>query len=261
MRTTSSGIWWQKSWSLVSGCGPGLQCYERCWARRMAKRLAGRCGYPESPHEFDITLHPERLDQPLHWHKPQMIAVSLMGDLFHTDVDDEFRLRVFQKMGTASQHCYVLLTKRPEEMARFARDWLQNDLEPKWYFGVSVEDQRTANERIPTLLQIPAAKRFISYEPTLSSVDFTPWLFDGARKSGGKYAKDEYPTGAISWIICGAETGPGARPADLAWFRSVRDQCQAAGVPFWLKQVTRRGDRVLDDRTWEQVPEVQAQVP
>jgi protein gp37 len=136
------------------------------------------------------------------------------------------------------------------------------------WLGVSVEDQATADERIPLLLQTPAAVRFVSYEPALSPVDF--WTYLTESEGCANCGDDSFPLGhccddpaivttpALDWIIAGSESGPRARPAELDWYRSLRDQCSAAGVPFFLKQHVINGKKIslpeLDGRTWAEYP-------
>jgi protein gp37 len=213
-----------------------------------------------------VELIESKLEEPLHWKKPRRVFVNSMSDLFHESLPDWAIDRVFAVMALCPQHTFQVLTKRPKRMqewfnglkydsshsvdrcwTRIYREagWIALNQSTKWrdwnrtlpaydshpsrsacwplpnvWLGVSVEDQATADARIPLLLQTPAAFRFVSYEPALGPVDFWNLLH-----------------GCIDWLICGGESGPGARPFDLAWARSARDQCKAAGVPFFLKQL------------------------
>jgi len=222
--------WTDFTWSPVAGCTKVSAGCAHCYAERMATRLAGRAGYP-AQHPFAVTLHPDRLDEPLHWRKPRRIFVCSMSDLFHPEVPDEFIFRVWQTIAATPWHTYMILTKRPERMAArvpvfCGAQWVA----PNLWLGTSIEDQATADERIPHLLRCPAAVRFISYEPALGPVDFGDNLV---------YICGPTCTEAglgINWVIAGGESGPNARPAHPDWFRSVRNQCQAAGVPFFFKQ-------------------------
>lgn len=205
---------------------------------------------------------PERLDQPLRWKKPRRIFVNSQSDLFHADVSFEFIWRVFEVMRNCPRHHFQLLTKRPERMRDFflwlgvewalgrrvfRRGWLKpEDDDPRvlcdtfgriWpeefphvWLGVSVEDQKAADERIPLLLQTPAAVRFLSSEPLLGAVDLTRFLgdFDLSRNSSW---------GNLHWVIVGGESGPGARPMELDWARAIVSQCKQAGVPCFVKQL------------------------
>lgn len=261
--------WTDYTWNPVTGCTPVSEGCHNCYARRMAHRLRGQFGYP-ADEPFKVTLHPERLEEPLSLRKPKRVFVCSMGDLFHEDVDEKFIAKVFAIMDLARQHTYLVLTKRPARMQRLLSDedfqfhvgWFQSMAvrelglpTPKkigpWplrnvWAGVSVEHQPAADERIPTLLQTPAAVRWVSVEPYLALVDISPYLGETPCKSredglhcdcwydGGKCcACGEY--GGIDWVVAGGETGPGARPMHPDWVRSLRDQCRAAGVPFLFK--------------------------
>lgn len=308
--------WTDRTWNPVSGCtkiSPGCQ---NCYAERMSKRLAGRCGYPKDD-PFKVTVHPERLDEPLRWKKPSRVFVCSMGDLFHPNVPDEFIFKVFNTMTNAQWsfgHKFMVLTKRPERMKMIIqaieadlaeqRKPIKNPngttthnlvfsfpLQNIW-LGVTAENQEQADKRIPVLLQIPAAVRFVSVEPMLGPVDL---LKNGdilCRCEGCMSMAKEHPGSPglqrIDWIICGGESGHGARPMHPDWARNLRDQCQAAGVPFffkqwgewlpqkeWLRQETnpakerewvrvdgkrmfrvgkKIAGRLLDGRTWDEYP-------
>lgn len=288
--------WATETWNPVTGCTPISEGCRNCYAERMSKRLAGRCGYP-SENPFKVTLHPDKLDQPLRWKKPRMIFVCSMGDLFHKNVPFDHISQVFDVMcswrwptkeaecsGDASLledpgHTFIVLTKRPERVHEWL-SWLglywpgdspvNINLEAEGHFGkhiwfgVTAENQARADERIPVLLEIPAAIRFVSIEPMLGPVDLTSIdLGDKITRGYGqrriiwdtligwekqykpgqkpKPMPDHFPRamknlGAkLDWVICGGETGPGARPMHPDWVRSLRDQCQAAGVPFFFK--------------------------
>ena len=203
-------------------------------------------------------LIPEVLSAPLRWKKPRRIFVDSMSDLFHEQVPDEFIEQVFAIMARAPQHTFQILTKRPERMSqwveRFYDNWCWPESGcpiglgplPHIWLGVSCEDQPTADERIPWLLQTPAAVRFISYEPALGPVDLGFYLFpwhccrsDDQQQYHGLTSHRErcwQSRATINWAIAGGESGLGVRPAHPDWFRSVRDQCVAAQVPFYFKQ-------------------------
>lgn len=216
-----------------------------------------------------IRLVPEKLDEPLHWRKPSMVFVNSMSDLFHEDVPFDFIDKVFAVMalcdGTRTNgihHTFQVLTKRPERMAEYMNDpdtpyrvaaevtyrvipgWrpLRGGLDwrpekvwplPNVWLGTSVENQEYANKRIPYLLQTPAAVRFLSCEPLLGPVDLE-------KPMPGPACNGIYPPwyiqSGIHLVIAGGESGPGARPMHPDWARSLRDQCQAAWVPFFFKQ-------------------------
>jgi protein gp37 len=209
------------------------------------------------PYPFSrISFHPGRLDQPLRWKKPRRIFVCSMGDLFHEDVSEEWIDKVIGTMYLAPQHTFMVLTKRPERMLRYmkpdnydTRTWPIKNL----WLGVTAENQEMADLRIPILLQTPAAKRFVSVEPMLGPVYLRPFLpHEFNREPHCPWCEDCIPNRGdwdgwketregkhgpfLDWVICGGESGPGARPMHPDWPRSLRDQCQAAGVPFFFKQ-------------------------
>lgn len=200
-----------------------------------------------------VTLHSERLDAPLHRRKPARIGVAFMGDIFHDSVPTGFIEDVFAVMALAPQHTFLLLTKRPKRAHRFLAelcypsrrqrvrdrmqypDWLpRGKLFPRdsaaWplpnvWLGVSVEDQMTFQQRWGILRKVPAAKRLISFEPLLGPIDTQSEFWEDL----GEFVWPD-------WCIVGGESGSSARPLHPDWVRSVRDQCQAAGVPFYFKQ-------------------------
>ncbi len=217
------------TWNPVTGCTPISEGCAHCYARRMARRLAGRAGYP-GVDGFAVTMHPERLEEPLHWRKPRMIFVCSMGDLFHEEVSDGFIRDVWHVMADCPQHTFQVLTKRPQRMYEWVREYGAFALSHIW-LGTTAENQPRADERVRWLLRTPAAVRFVSYEPALGPWDASRWLGLVTNKWGtlAKYRPD------IDWVIVGGETGPGARPMHPAWVRSIRDQCQAANVPLFLK--------------------------
>jgi len=223
---TSKIEWTEATWNPVTGCTPISEGCEHCYAKRMATRLRGRCGYPAGA-PFLVKVHPDRYNEPFGWRKPKKIFVCSMGDLFHEDVPFPWINEVFSVIQRCTHHRFMVLTKRPERMRNYiskvlqVRGWPESDIPfPNVWMGITAETQRRADERIPVLLEIPAARRFVSVEPMLGPVDLSQWL----GRSGG-----------LDWVICGGETGPGARPVHPDWVRSLRDQCQIAGVPFFFK--------------------------
>lgn len=205
----------------------------------------------------ELQLMPDRLEQPLHWRKPARIFVNSVSDLFHEDVPDGFIDKVFAVMAIAKWHTFQVLTKRADRMKSYcSKDYLHQRIHeaikgmmgysnPKrpafnsfdWpikncWLGVSCENQKAADERIPLLLQTPAAVRFLSCEPLLGPIEFSDVSKrPDAIKQLGKKALD-----GIHWVIVGGESGSGARPFDLAWPRSILKQCRAAGVAYFFKQ-------------------------
>ena len=280
--------WTDYSWNPITGCTPISEGCENCYARRMAQRLRGRFGYSaDAP--FKVTLHPDRLEEPFRWHKPRKVFVCSMGDLFHEQVPDEYIAKVWEVMSNASQHTFIVLTKRPQRMKEFIErlGWYIHDREgnpteavldkggkytlKNVWLGVTAENQARADERIPILLGIPAEMRFVSVEPMLGPVDLTNVQFDRYTRMNvleGCGISARSPAQSIpnafcdrlNWVICGSETGPNRRPANIEWVRRLRNQCVSSGVPFFLKQM-EIGNRVvkmpeLDDQVWAQFPEV-----
>ncbi len=260
--------WTDRTWNPVTGCTKISEGCRNCYAERMSKRIAGRAGYPKDE-PFKVTLHEGRLEEPLRWTKPSKIFVCSMGDLFHEDVLGEFILKVFDVMHQCPQHTFQVLTKRPENMNDFISEMVESGL---WgeipghiLLGVTAENQEQADKRIPVLLQIPAAKRFVSVEPMLGPVElnyeFNQWLGEerevdcggcSATPVRGQPYCPGHDAGGIDWVICGGESGPGARPMHPDWVRDLRDQCQEAGVPFLFKQW---GEWFPRDQ-WEHNPEL-----
>jgi protein gp37 len=231
--------WTDASWNPVTGCTKVSDGCKHCYAERDWARLAAPRAKPNiyTGRDFtDVRCHPERLDQPLRWTKPRRIFVNSMSDLFHEDIPSEFIAAVFHRMAMAPQHIFQILTKRPERMLNFLTGGLAFEKPlPNVWLGVSCEDQATADERIPLLLQTPAAVRFISAEPLLGPIDLWPWVNINLPSRWPRHAYA--PRGPfLDWLIAGGESGPRARPSHPDWFRSLRDQCQAAGVPFFFKQ-------------------------
>ena len=241
-------------WNFVTGCTRVSEGCEHCYAERIARRFwKGR--------KFsDVRIHPERLGEPSHWRKPRRVFVCSMSDLFHDKVPFTFIGRAFRKMDFCEQHIFQILTKRIDRAAQFcSRNNLLYHmglpvLPQNVWLGVSCENQKWANKRIPKLLQIPAAVRFVSLEPLLGPVDLTDIhpkiglsqdvITDQTADAENfniiykKHLKEPYiPDPVLGWVIVGGESGPGARPMDPDWARSIRDQCRDAAVPFFMKQM------------------------
>lgn len=269
--------WADRTWNPVRGCSRVSEGCRNCYAERQAERfssstLGGRVG-PFAGFVSDhgwtgrVEMVPEKLAEPLKWRKPCRVFVNSMSDLFHEALPFEAIDRVFAVMALASMHTFQVLTKRPERMREYVlrrlayEDFIvvvsqfvghdSGDVDgicdaawnrftygiPNLWLGVSVEDQATADARVPKLLATPAAKRFVSYEPALGPVDFTGW-FEAYMCDGGCDLLD-HPhdsNAGIDWLIVGGESGPKARPCDVAWIRSTVRQCQGAGVPVFVKQ-------------------------
>lgn len=320
-------------------CSPACDhCYaERLHTQRHKAKLAGAPMPLCYAEPFDkVRFLPERTWDPLRWRKTQRVFVGNMTDIFHPDVPDGWLDEIFEIMAHSPQHTFILCTKRPKRMEQYINDVINSGMTwregltgrplPNVWLGTTIWDQPSADDRIPILLSTPAAKHYVSYEPALGPVDLGPGLDSSWRRcrtcgaealalmdspecgcADPNYAEPGEPVAdwvslpALDWVICGGETGPGARPMHPDWPRALRDQCQAAGVPFFFKQWgewgplegshagaptpvcyydesivgtipgwqsgissggqahmarvgTRRAGRVLDGRTWEEVP-------
>ena len=258
--------WCDETWNPITGCTPIGDGCTHCYAMKMFDR--NLWDYGREP-----TFHPKRLDQPLRWKqkecedcergrilssneagdeylmkclqcngaglRPLRIFVNSMGDLFHEDVPQRWRSDVFRVIADHPQHTFIILTKRPKAMnsfAIFAAEYFGNGAPlPNLHLYVSAWNQPSLDHNVGYLLDTPAAVRGVSYEPALGPVNFERWLFYNDVEDGAPV-----PSGKLHHIICGGETGPGARPMHPDWARSVRDQCQAAGVPFFFKQMSKK---------------------
>jgi len=302
----SSIEWTDDTWNPITGCTRVSSGCDNCYSVTMTRRLAamGQEKYtglvnPGKGHFNGVVkCHPDVLSLPLRWRKPRRVFVNSMSDLFHEGVPDDFIARVWQAMHMAPKHTFQILTKRPERMRKWVNrcanggnlGWMTHDGSPpahayvgtgvivgthdNWplpnvWLGTSVEDQNAADERIPHLLETPAAVRFLSCEPLLGPIDLSC-----------RHAQQPYCThcsghehlchgdlGEIHWVIAGGESGPGARPMHPDWARSLRDQCATAGVPFFFKQWgtwsgeaypvrvgKKKAGRVLDGRLHDEYP-------
>jgi protein gp37 len=236
---TTAIEWSDKTWNPVTGCTPISEACDHCYAKRMATRLKGRYGYP-ADEPFRVTEHLDRLAEPSRINKPSRIFVVSMGDLFHEAVRFEFIREVIWQAKVHCQHTYMILTKRPERMRYFFTEYLDSSWQlrdyPIW-LGVTAEYQQRADERIPILLDIPAAVHFVSVEPMLGPVNLASVVL----KDGDSLGPSLYSNGAgagLNWVICGAETGPGKRPMDWQWAKDLQEDCHDAGVPFFGKKFT-----------------------
>jgi protein gp37 len=262
--------WTSATWNPVAGCSILSPGCSHCYAMGMAARIEKMMAALGKPTPYAGLTQPnkagpvwngrmavasdETLTQPLRWKRPRRIFVNSMSDLFHEGVADETIDRIFAVMALSPQHTFQVLTKRAQRMReyltridrepvhetarRLAAAWPGNQPIPheivfplpNVWLGVSTEDQARADERIPHLLATPAAKRFISAEPLLGAININDAMW------AGEDDPTESLNAEINWVIAGGESGPRARPMHPDWARGLRDQCAAAGVPFFFKQ-------------------------
>jgi protein gp37 len=249
--------WCDETWNPVVGCTPVSKGCAHCYAKGQAKRNRKRCAACGT---FTPHFHPERLDQPLRQKKPSVIFVCSMGDLFHEDVRTEWWVKIFGVMAEATQHTFVVLTKRPAQMWSCLEDFTPL---PNVWLGVSAENQSRLDERMPHLMRLASAgwNTVVNLEPLLGPVVLKQWLPADNPGPSPYESQDEFlrrlaeeDKRALSGVILGGETGPGTRSLHPDWVRKVRDQCKEAGVPFFFKQwgewaeidSGRIGDIILD---------------
>ncbi len=265
-----------ETWSVVTGCTPVSRKCDHCWAKALAARFPQTHAGPGVPFS-DVRTHRAKLHEPIHWKTPKVVFVAPRGDLFHDAVPDEFIAGVFMVMagclpeapvrttlGNAA-HTFLLLTARPDRMLRFAQNYrfpngqtlaeTSPEVTRNIWFGVSIEDQHAAIERVSLLVDMPAAHRWLSIEPLLGPIDLIDTIGKaGLRRDGINYAgKVTRISGAplIDAVIVGGESGPGHRPMQIDWLRSIVEQCRAASVPCYVKQDSHRFEgrqgRIPDD--------------
>lgn len=282
----------RSDWNPMRGCTRVSEGCRNCYAERIAGRFSapgqpfhGFATQTESGARWTgrVELIPERLDLPLRWRKPSRIFTNSAFDLFHESVPDEWIDQVFAVMALAQHHTFQVLTKRAARMRAYMTTprtvegaswdrWTQVAMGigysvrrgyagsggvaarplPNIWLGVSAEDQKRADERIPHLLATPAAVRWVSAEPLLGPVALHHIpdrlgesschvnALTGARwyPGCGSVSSQTHPGPRLDWVVAGGESGPGARPMHPAWARSLRDQCAAAGVAFFMKQMS-----------------------
>ncbi len=226
--------WTDATWNPVTGCTKVSQGCKHCYAQRMAKRLQAM-GVARYTNGFRVTLHPDLLDLPRRWKNSRMIFVNSMSDLFHPKVPDAFVERVFAVMADTPRHTFQVLTKRPERAIAMAP---QLPWPPNVWLGTSVENDHVI-ARVDLLREVPATVRFLSCEPLigpLSRLDVT----------------------GMHWVIVGGESGPDHRPIKKQWVQDIRELCLLEDVPFFFKQwggaTPKSGGRLLDGRTWDDMP-------
>jgi protein gp37 len=227
--------WTEETWNPLTGCDKVSPGCDHCYAERQALRLQ-KMGSPRYANGFDLTLHEDKITDPLRWKRPRLVFVNSMSDLFHPDVPDDFIFKIFEVMTQAHIHTFQVLTKRPQR----ARYLIAGRAVPdNVWFGTSIEND-SYTFRADHLRAIPAKTRFLSLEPLLGPL---PSL----------------NLRGIGWVIVGGESGPDHRPIEVEWVRDLRDRSVDAGVPFFFKQwggrTARSGGCELDGEYWKQMPD------
>ena len=240
----ATGIsWTDETWNPTVGCSKKSEGCRNCYAIGQSHRNAaigatmpnpGRLKYYEGLTEKRgdrvewtgvVNFVPEALEIPLRWKKPRRIFVNSMSDLFHESVTFGWIDKAWEIMKATPRHTYQILTKRPDRMVEYAKS---NQTLPNVLLGVTVENQQAANDRIPLLLQCPAALRFLSCEPLIAPVWVAPYV------------------NCLDWVIIGGESGPGARGCDLAWIDAIAQNCVDKNVPVFVKQLGAKPYQVYD---------------
>lgn len=234
--------WTEETWNPTTGCSRISEGCRHCYAERLSlNRGWSKLPWTAANAQQNVILHPDRLDKPRTWRDPRRVFVNSMSDLFHEAIPDDFIRQIFAVMHDCERHTFQVLTKRPERAATWPGPWT-----PNVWQGTSIENRR-ALVRLDAIRKCGAAIRWVSFEPLLE--DLGPLDLSG-----------------IDWVVVGGESGPGFRPMDHGWARAIREQCVAAGIPFFFKQSAahrRRGGDLLVEadgrRTrWQQYPNARA---
>ena len=257
------GKYWDEAWNTVIGCTKCSPGCLNCWAESLhSMRYAAYWTAAKLPEQYrfpfnEIQLLPDRLDKPLHWRKPRTIFVNNMGDTFHPAVPFEFVDKMMAVMALCPQHKFLVLTKRPDRMVKYINTkyrWKNHVLkeaekihgpwgtplkyhwpQPHIIHMTTICNQEEADKNIPLILQMQGAKLGLSIEPLLSEIDINQNYFDG------KWWGD-----MLHWVVCGVESGPNRRPCKIEWIESIVEQCKAAGVRCYVKQMNLNGKVVKD---------------
>lgn len=235
--------WTEQTWNPTTGCSKISSGCKFCYAEVMAKRLQAM-GTPGYENGFELSLVPERIEQPLTRKKPTVYFVNSMSDLFHEKIPFEYLDRILSVMSKAKQHTFQILTKRSDRMVEY---FLDRKVPVNVWLGVTVEDKRDGKPRINHLQQVDAKTRFLSCEPLLEDLGHLD--LEG-----------------IHWVIVGGESGSHARPMKREWAISIKNQCDCSSTAFFFKQwgvwgadgVKRHkkdNGRMLEGRVWSQYPD------
>lgn len=234
MSQSSKIEWTEYTWNPVTGCSKLSVGCLNCYAERMAKRLKAMRN-PRYINGFKVAMHEDLIEKPLGWHKPRVIFVNSMSDLFHEEIPTSFIKKIFKTMNKCPQHTFQVLTKRADRLAEISSKlkWTHNI-----WMGVTVENSENKN-RIAFLSKCGARVKFLSCEPLLGPIR-------------------ELPLTGIDWVIVGGESGPHSRPMKPEWAISIRDQCVKHDVPYFFKQWggwdKKNNGRILEGKIWGQMP-------
>ena len=236
--------WTDATWNPVRGCTKVSPGCKHCYAETFAERFRGVPGHPYE-FGFDLRLVPEKLGDPIRWSKPKKVFVNSMSDLFHNEVSDEYIEKICRVMLAANWHTYQVLTKRAGRMAELLQGKLRDAAAASHiWWGVSVENRKYGLPRINELRKADASMTFLSIEPLIEDLG-------------------NFDLAGIDWVIVGGESGPGARPLQAEWVRSIQQQCHANFVPFFFKQwggvQKSKAGRILDGQTYDQFPDLTPQ--
>ncbi|MXY97585.1 MAG: phage Gp37/Gp68 family protein [Gemmatimonadetes bacterium] len=236
--------WSEVTWNPVTGCDMISPGCDNCYAMTLAARLKamGNRRYQSdgdpltSGPGFGVTIHEDKITEPMRWKRPRTVFVNSMSDLFHERIPDDVILRIHQTMIDCPQHTFQILTKRVHRLETVPIHWRANE-----WIGVSVENQKYVFRARRLVHNVIADVKFLSVEPLLGPVSLPSDILAG-----------------IDWCIVGGESGPGHRPVNPDWVRHLRDQCIAAAVPFFFKQwggrTPKAGGRELDGQIWDEMP-------
>jgi protein gp37 len=234
----SSIEWTELTWNPVTGCSKVSQGCKFCYAEVMSRRLKAM-GVKKYQNEFEVTTHPDTLEEPYKWKKSRVVFVNSMSDLFHEEVPISFIQDVFRVMKENPEHVFQVLTKRTELMLEYDQAGLLNWAENIW-MGTSVEDKRVKH-RIDTLQKSNAKTKFLSCEPLIGPLP-------------------DMNLQNIDWVIVGGESGYNPRPMKPEWVIDIKEQCKKANVPFFFKQWggrnKKKNGRTLMEQTWDEMPDM-----